>query len=69
MNTLKLLGLVLSSYFVPILFLLGLILINVTSYIGFGVVVGLATTGFTSILVAIILVIEQNSAKEPTKKQ
>ncbi|MEN3090718.1 MAG: hypothetical protein ABC378_13030 [Staphylococcus pseudoxylosus] len=69
MNTLKLMGLVLSSYFVPILFLLGLILINVTSYIGFGVVVGLATTGITSILVAIILVIEQNSAKEPTKKQ
>ncbi|MBF7028924.1 hypothetical protein NGC87_06120 [Staphylococcus pseudoxylosus] len=68
MNTLKLVGLVLSSYFVPILFLLGLILINVTSYIGFGVVVGLATTGITSILVAIILVIEQNSAKEPTKK-
>ncbi|WP_436952449.1 hypothetical protein [Staphylococcus shinii] len=69
MNTLKLVGLVLSSYFVPNLFLLGLILINVTSYIGFGVVVGLATTGITSILVAIILVIEQNSAKEPTKKQ
>lgn len=68
MNTLKLIGSVLSKYLVPILFLLGLILINIASYFGFGMVVGLITTGVTLVAVSIILVVEQNSATEPTKK-
>ncbi|MDW8551124.1 hypothetical protein AABD38_08910 [Staphylococcus nepalensis] len=68
MNTLKLIGSVLSKYLVPILFLLGLILINVASYFGFGMVGGLITTGVTLVVVSIILVVEQNSAAKPTKK-
>lgn len=66
MNTLKLIGQLLSSNLVTILFLLGLTLVNIACYIKFGSSYGMAATGITLIVVSIILLIESNNA--PTNK-
>jgi uncharacterized membrane protein len=49
---------------VAILFLIGLTLVNVASYLGFDLIIGLYVTGFTVILISIILVTEQQEPKK-----
>lgn len=68
MNTIKLIGDFLSKYIITILLLAGLALVNIGSYIGFGTVVGLYTTGFTLIIVSTILMIETSKSVEPPSK-
>ena len=65
LNTLKLIGETLAIYLVPLLFLVGLTAINVASYIGFGLVLGLFVTGITLVVIAIILTIEKSKAIPP----
>ncbi|WP_337227959.1 hypothetical protein [Staphylococcus succinus] len=48
---------------VPLLFLLGLTIVNAACYMQWGLVTGLIVTGLTLILIAVILVNEQ-SGKE-----
>lgn len=69
MNTLKLIGETLVIFLVPLLFLIGLTAINVASYIGFGLVLGLFVTGLTLVLIAIILTIEKSKAIEPPQQK
>lgn len=59
MNTLKLVGAALISNMIPLLFLIGLALVNVASYIQWGIVTGLIVTGATLITIALILVVEK----------
>ena len=59
MNTLKLIGAAFTTYLVPLLFLIGLTLANVASYVQWGLVTGLIVTGATLITIAIILVVEK----------
>lgn len=59
MNTLKLIGETLVNNLLALLFIMGLTLINVASYIGFGLVPGLFVTGITLIVITIILALEQ----------
>lgn len=59
MNTLKLIGAALISNLIPLLFLIGLALVNVASYVQWGLVTGLIVTGVTLITIAIILVVEK----------
>lgn len=69
MNILKLIGETLAIFLVPLLFLIGLTAINVASYIGFGLVLGLFVTGLTLVLIAIILTIEKSKAIEPPQQK
>ncbi|MEJ7220620.1 hypothetical protein [Staphylococcus gallinarum] len=59
MNTLKLVGAALISNMIPLLFLIGLALVNVASYVQWGLVTGLIVTGATLITIALILVVEK----------
>lgn len=59
MNTLRILGETLVNNLLPLLFIMGLTLINVASYIGLGLVLGLFVTGITLIVITIILALEQ----------
>lgn len=59
MNTLKLIGATFISNMIPLLFLIGLALVNVASYIQWGLVIGLIVTGATLITIALILVVEK----------
>ncbi|WP_337227972.1 hypothetical protein [Staphylococcus succinus] len=45
---------------VPLLFLLGLTIVNIACYIQWGLITGLIVSGLTLILIAIILVNEQS---------
>ncbi|WP_239724551.1 hypothetical protein [Mammaliicoccus sp. A-M4] len=65
MNLLKVLGQGIVTHLVAILFLMGLTLINVASYLYLGLVFGLATTGVSFILVALIYQFEQASNNQP----
>ncbi|MBF7025934.1 hypothetical protein [Staphylococcus kloosii] len=65
MNLLKVIGEFLAVNFVALLFLVGLVLINVASYLQFDVVIGLIVTGVTLILIALIAQFEK--AQEPKK--
>lgn len=58
MKLLQALGQLLLSNIAAVLFLLGLVIVNVACYIGFDYVVGLFVTGFTVLLVAIVLAFE-----------
>lgn len=69
MNTLKLIGETLAIFLVPLLFLIGLTAINVASYIGFGIVLGLFVSGLTLVLIAIILTVEKSKAIEPPQQK
>ena len=68
MNTLKLIGETLAIYLVPLLFLIGLTAINVASYLGFGIVLGLFVTGITLVVIAIILTIEKSKSIQPPQQ-
>lgn len=59
LNTLRILGETLVNNLLALLFIMGLSLINVASYIGFGLVTGLFVTGVTLIVITIILALEQ----------
>lgn len=59
MNTLKLIGAALINNLIPLLFLFGLALVNVASYVQWGLVTGLIVTGTTLITIALILVVEK----------
>ena len=52
---------------VALLFLIGLILINVASYLLFSIVIGLIVTGVTLILLALIIQFEKAEANKPPK--
>jgi hypothetical protein len=65
LNLLKVIGEFLAVNFVALLFLVGLVLINVASYLQFDVVIGLIVTGVTLILIALIAQFEK--AQEPKK--
>lgn len=63
MNTLKklkLLGVAIINNLIPLLFLLGLIIVNTACYIQWGLVTGLIVSGATLILIALILVGEKS---------
>lgn len=60
MNTLKLIVAAFANNLVPLLFLVGLILINTACYMQWGNVTGLIVTGITLVIVAIIMVSEKN---------
>lgn len=60
MNTLKLIVAAFANNLVPLLFLVGLILINTACYMQWGTVTGLIVTGITLVIVAIIMVSEKN---------
>lgn len=63
LNKLKDIGSLLLLNLAPILFILGLTLINVACYLQWGITTGLITTGVTFIVITFILVLEQG--KEP----
>ncbi|PTE46856.1 hypothetical protein BUY75_02630 [Staphylococcus epidermidis] len=65
LNNIKSIGLIIISNIIPLLFLIGLTAINVASYIGFGLVLGLFVTGITLVVIAIILTIEKSKAIPP----
>lgn len=63
LNKLKQLMQLVMANFIPLLFLIGLTLINVACYLQWGITTGLITTGVTFIVITFILVLEQG--KEP----
>ena len=67
LNLLKAIGEFLGVNLVAILFLLGLVLINVASYLLFSIVIGLIVTGLTLILIALIIQFEKAEANKPPK--
>ena len=67
MNLLKAIGEFLGNNLVAILFLTGLVLINVASYLLFSIVIGLIVTGLTLILIALIVQFEKAEANKPPK--
>ena len=68
LNKFKLMGVTLINNLIPLLFLIGLTLVNVASYMGFGLIIGLYVTGTTIIIVSLILVTERNAeANKPPK--
>lgn len=69
MNTIKLIGNFLSQYAIALLLLIGLAIVNIGSYLGFGAVVGLYTTGITLILISTILMIETSKSEEPPQQK
>lgn len=60
MNLLKVIGEFLTVNVVAILFLLGLTLVNVATYLQFDLVIGLIVTGVTFILIALIAQFEKS---------
>lgn len=60
MNLLKVIGEFLTVNVVAILFLLGLTLVNVATYLQFDLVFGLIVTGVTFILIALIAQFEKS---------
>lgn len=60
MITLKRIVAAFANNLVPLLFLVGLILINTAFYMQWGTVTGLIVTGITLVIVALIIVGEQN---------
>lgn len=60
LNKLKLLGAAIINNLIPLLFLLGLIIVNTACYIQWGLVTGLIVSGATLILIALILVSEKS---------
>lgn len=60
LNKLKLLGAAIINNLIPLLFLLGLIVVNTACYIQWGLVTGLIVSGATLILIALILVGEKS---------
>ncbi|MDN6850893.1 MAG: hypothetical protein L0L98_13665, partial [Staphylococcus equorum] len=61
----KLIGAAIINNLIPLLFLLGLIVVNTACYIQWGLVTGLIVTGATLILIALILVGEKS--QQPTE--
>lgn len=59
MKLLKAIGIFLLTNLVALLFLIGMVLVNVASYLQFDLVVGLFVTGATVILIALILQFEK----------
>ncbi|MCG2355691.1 hypothetical protein K4S27_11170 [Staphylococcus epidermidis] len=60
MNLLKVIGEFLAINVVAILFLLGLTLVNVATYLQFDLVIGLIVTGVTFILIALLAQFEKS---------
>lgn len=60
LNKIKQFTQLLLQNIIAVLFVLGLIIINTASYLQFGLIIGLITTGLTLILIAIILAMEQS---------
>ena len=59
LNKLKNLGNLLLNSLVPIIFLIGLTLINIACYMQWGLVVGLIATGTTLVGVALVIQFEK----------
>ncbi|WP_204169595.1 hypothetical protein [Staphylococcus sp. GDK8D68P] len=64
MNILNAIGHALLSNIVAILFLLGLALLNLGTYLQFNTVIGLFATGFSLILIALIYQYEKASMNQ-----
>ncbi|MDW3796447.1 hypothetical protein QI358_03390 [Staphylococcus saprophyticus] len=62
MNLLKFLGQFLIINLVAVLFLLGLILINVFTYLQFDIVIGILITGVTLIVISLIVQFEKSQS-------
>lgn len=62
MNLLKFLGQFLVINLVAVLFLLGLILINVFTYLQFDIVIGILITGVTLIVISLIVQFEKSQS-------
>lgn len=62
MNLLKFLGQFLIINLVAVLFLLGLILINVFAYLQFDIVIGILITGVTLIVISLIVQFEKSQS-------
>ncbi|PTI10703.1 hypothetical protein BU096_00595 [Staphylococcus xylosus] len=68
-NTLKLIGAAIINNLIPLLFLIGLILVNTAIYVQWGLVIGFIVTGITLILIALILVGEKNQQPLETQQK
>lgn len=67
MNTLtklKSFGLMIIGNLVPLLFLLGLVTIDVAVFIGFGITIGLIVAGIMLVIISIILALEQTTINQ-----
>ncbi|HJG39330.1 MAG TPA: hypothetical protein K8V44_05965 [Staphylococcus saprophyticus] len=62
MNLLKFLGQFLVTNLVAVLFLLGLILINVFTYLQFDIAIGILITGVTLIVISLIVQFEKSQS-------
>lgn len=72
LNKFKLIGAAIINNLIPLLFLIGLTLINVACHIQWGNVTGFIVSGITLVLIALILVGEQNQqvdVKQQTSKK
>lgn len=59
LHKIKLTGELIINNLVPIIFLLGLIIIDVGVFIGFGITIGLITLGIILVVISLILASEQ----------
>lgn len=66
LNVLKQIGATVGQLLIPLLFLLGLALIITASFVAWGLIVGMISTGVVLILLALILVGEK-AQQEPPK--
>ncbi|WP_204205874.1 hypothetical protein [Mammaliicoccus sciuri] len=64
MNLFKVLGQALINNIVAVLFLLGLTILNVATYLQFDFVIGMFVTGAILILIALIYQFEQTSTNQ-----
>ncbi|MDK9869953.1 hypothetical protein [Staphylococcus equorum] len=65
LNKFKLIGAAIINNLIPLLFLIGLTLINVACYMQWGNVTGFIVSGITLVLIALILVGEKS--QQPTE--
>lgn len=64
MNLLKAIGQALVNNLVAVLFLVGMTILNVATYLQFNIEIGLFCTGFILIIIALIYQFEQANTKQ-----
>ncbi|MEB6233833.1 hypothetical protein [Mammaliicoccus sciuri] len=64
MNSFKAIGQALMTNIVAVLFLMGMTILNVATYLQFNIEIGLFCTGFTLIIIALIYQFEQASTNQ-----
>nr|WP_168445446.1 hypothetical protein [Staphylococcus aureus] len=64
LNSFKAIGQALMNNLVAVLFLMGMTILNVATYLQFNIEIGLFCTGFTLIIIALIYQFEQASTNQ-----